>query len=188
MKHEARHSDARARAVAPVPSDTRGSTVRSIYAHGPFDRILVVSEDAFFIEEVRGNLEAEGAVVIACLGPAASPCVLERDDACPLAEGCGFVLVDAPPSGVFRYHDRDLPAGTYAERVQRAHPSTYVILIAPVHARVGTTGEVAPVSRRADAVNIVTWILRSDAVGHIQESHRERAAAVAAAPSSKETT
>ena len=148
---------------APGPSHVKKSL-----SHAPFDRILVVSEDAFFIEDARDKVGAEGGQVIACLGPAASPCELDREPMCPLAAGCGFVLVDAPPSGAFRYHDRDLQAGTYAERLQRAHPDSYVILIAPNLAEVGRTGEVAPVTRRTDALNIITWILRSDAVGRAQ--------------------
>lgn len=173
------------RRAAPVPPHASDASARPL-PHGPFDRILVVSEDAFFIEEVKEKIGAEGGNVIACLGPATSPCVLEREDACPLAEGCGFVLVDAPEDGVFRYHSRDLPAGTYAERVQRAHPSSYVILIAPPDARVGTTGEVAPVGRRSDALNIVTWILRSDAAEQGPDGRHLQAVPAGAVGSTKE--
>ena len=50
------------------------------------ERVLVVSEDPLYIDSVRSVAAPEGASVIACLGPAASPCILDEKAICSLAE------------------------------------------------------------------------------------------------------
>lgn len=77
----------------------------------------------------RVSAEAEDGSVVACLGPAASPCFLDEKGSCPLAARSATVMVDAPESGVFRYHLTEIPAADYAERLQTAHPQTHVMLV-----------------------------------------------------------
>lgn len=105
--------------------------------------VLVVSEDPAFIERVRGMVDQLGIRVIACLGPAASPCFLEDSGVCPLADGVSVVLVHSPPGGTFRYHWRQIPAAEYAQRLQTAHPGTFVILSSRDEDCSGPTGEIA---------------------------------------------
>lgn len=131
-------------------------------SHQP--RVLVVSEDPFFIEAVRTLVVTEGGRVVACLGPAASPCILDQKDVCPLAAGSAIAIVDAPPEGVFRYHWKEISAGHYAERLQAAHPQTYVLLSATDAGVNGPTGEVAVTVGRVETLHLLQWVLRSIAI------------------------
>ena len=125
------------------------------------DRVLVVTEDPSFIRRVRLVAEAEGATVTACLGPAASPCLLDENESCALASRCRVVIVESPPGGNFRYHLKDVSAGAYAECLQRAHPGSYVMFIPSLAELSGPTGEVAVVNDRGESVHLLKWILRS---------------------------
>lgn len=125
------------------------------------ERVLVVSEDPFYIGSVRSVAAPEGGRVIACLGPAASPCILDEKALCPLAETSIVALVDSPPGGTFRGYLKESSAGGYAERLQRSHPHTYVVLVDVAAGSVGPTGEVAVVRDRAESLHLLKWILRS---------------------------
>ena len=125
------------------------------------ERVLVVSEDPLYIESVRSVAAPKGACVVACLGPAASPCILDEKAICSLAETSSIVFVDSPPSGAFRGHRGEIPAGDYAERLQRSHPHTHVVLVDAVAGSVGPTGEVAVVGDRAESLHLLRWILRA---------------------------
>lgn len=132
----------------------------SVAARGT-ERVLVVSEDPFYIESVRSVAAPGGGRVIACLGPAASPCILDEKAICSLAETSNVVLVDSPPSGSFCSPLREISAGDYAERLQRAHPHTCVVLVDAAAASVGPTGEVAVVGDRTESLHLLKLILRA---------------------------
>lgn len=132
-------------------------------------RILVVSEDPFFIEHVRELVEFEGGRVIACLGPAASPCILDRKAVCPLAATSSVVIVDSPPAGAFRYHLTGIAAGDYAARLQRAQADSYVILIAHPGSLIGPTGDVTVVGDRDQGTHLLTWVMHTLANKHPSE-------------------
>ncbi len=125
------------------------------------ERVLVVSEDPFYIGSVRSVAAPEGGRVIACLGPAASPCILDEKAICPLVENSSVVFVDSPPSGSFRGQLKEISAGDYAERLQRSHPHTYVVLVGAAAGSFGPTGEVAVVGDRAESLHLLKWILRA---------------------------
>ena len=144
----------------------RTATLPRLSRTSSTDRVLVVTEDPDLIAQVRAIAEAEGARVIACLGPAASPCFLDDKGLCPLAATCRVVIVESPAQGSFKYHLTDIPAGAYAERLQRAHPETYVVLIPAVGALAGPTGEVAAVASREESLHLLSWILRAAAVSN----------------------
>lgn len=91
-------------------------------------RVLVVSEDPFFVESVRAVAELVGGTVVACMGPAASPCALDEEAICPLVARSSIVMVDPPPSGAFRYHMTHISAHDYAARIRGAHPHTHVLV------------------------------------------------------------
>ena len=137
------------------------ATATSVPDHRFRDRVLVVTEDPSFIADIRAVAEAERARVIACLGPAASPCFLDTLGRCPLAASCRVVVVESPPSGSFKYRLKDIPAGEYAERLQRVHPNTHVLFIPSSTALSGPTGEVAVVADRSESVRLLPWILRA---------------------------
>lgn len=118
--------------------------------------VLVVSEDPSFIQRVRETVSEMGVRVIACLGPAASPCFLDDTGMCPLAAGVSVVLVDAPPGGAFRYHWHEIGAADYAERLQRAHPGTFVIVSSSGDTFPGPTGEIA-VLQPETALLLLRW-------------------------------
>lgn len=122
--------------------------------------VLVVSEDPAFIERVRGTVTELGIRVIACLGPTASPCFLDESGVCPLAAGVSIALIDAPPGGSFRYHWRQVPAAEYAERLQRAHPDTFVVVSSRDDCSPGPTGEIA-VLHPETALLLLRWGLPS---------------------------
>ncbi|MGI8708921.1 MAG: hypothetical protein ACR2LG_12095 [Actinomycetota bacterium] len=127
-------------------------------------RVLVVSEDPCFIERARAIVGTEGGRLIACLGPTASPCILDEKLVCPLAARTAVALVDAPAGGVFRHHWREIPAGDYAVRLQRAHPQTFVILSVLAVGQAGPTGEVAVGEGRDEALQQLVWLLRALAI------------------------
>lgn len=147
--------------MTTVVSD-RGLRPTDEARHPP--RVLVVSEDPFFFDAVRTLVATEGGRVIACLGPAASPCILDRKDVCPLAAGSAIAIVDAPPDGVFRYHWKEISAGEYAERLQAAHQETYVLLSATEAGVTGPTGEVAVTVDRVETLHLLQWVLRAIAL------------------------
>lgn len=118
--------------------------------------VLVVSENPDFIERVRETVSELGVRVIACLGPAASPCFLDDTGTCPLAAGVSVVLVDAPPDGAFRYYWHAVGAADYAERLQRAHPGTFVIVSSRGDTSPGPTGEIA-VLQPETALLLLRW-------------------------------
>ena len=149
-------------ATATPPAATRAA---------PRDRILVVTEDPSFIEQVRAAFDGEGTDVIGCLGPTASTCFLLVEGLCPLAEGCRVVVVESPPGGSFKNHLTDIVAGDYAERLQRAHPDAFVLLIPASSDPSGPTGEIAVVGDRRESIHLLTWVSRASA---ISKSARER--------------
>lgn len=120
--------------------------------------LLVVSEDPEFVERVRDRCRPSGARVVACLGPSQSPCLMDVKESCGLAANAEVVLVDSPPTGVFGGCWGTIPAGSYAEKLAARHPSTFVILVAPV-GLAGPTGEVTSVSSRERALDLVGWTL-----------------------------
>jgi hypothetical protein len=120
--------------------------------------VLVVSEDPHFIERVRDLTLAERGRAVACLGPAASPCFLDESEYCPLASKSRTIIVDAPAGGSFRGCSGEIPAGSYAERVQRAHSDAYVLLIA-TPTFLGPTGEGIVVGDRDEALELLGLIL-----------------------------
>lgn len=138
------------------------------------DRVLVVTEDPSLITEVRAVADSEGTRVIACLGPAASPCFLDDKGLCPLAASCRVVIVESPPGGSFKHHLTDIAAGDYAARLQRAHPGSYVLFIPARNALSGPTGEVAVVTDRSDSLHLLTWILRAPAVSQTTSVWRNK--------------
>lgn len=121
--------------------------------------VLVVSESPEFVAEAHKALRPSGARVIACLGPAQAPCYLDDEGSCPLAGHCAVVFVDSPPSGVFTCHSLQVQAGAYAERLQRAHPKTLVLLAGAPVGTSGPTGEVAQVADRDSGLDIVRSLL-----------------------------
>lgn len=120
-------------------------------------RILVVTEDPFFIEEVRDRFRPTGSKVMACLGPSQSPCLMEVSGTCTLAEHSSIVVVDSPRSGVFAGRWGMIPAGTYAEKLSQRHPDSFVILAGAPVGLAGATGEVASVRHRAAALDLISW-------------------------------
>lgn len=120
-------------------------------------RLLVVSEDPAFVEQVRSAV-AVGVQVVACLGPTASDCVLEDQASCPLAERSSVVLVDQPPGGVFRYHWKHLSAPDYADLLQRVHPSA-VVLLTSGESPSDEHREGVPYMARVTALRLLTWLL-----------------------------
>ena len=118
--------------------------------------VLVVSEDPAFIERVRATVTESGLRLIACLGPTASPCFLDDSGVCPLAAGASIALVDAPPGGSFRYHWHQVPAAEYAEKLQRAHPGTFVVVSSRDDSSPGPTGEIA-VLHPETALLLLRW-------------------------------
>lgn len=97
--------------------------------------------------------------MVACLGPVHSRCSLEDHDSCPLSERAAVALVDSPPTGTFAYQRKEIPSGTYAENLQRAHPNCSVILCgAPEGA---ASGEVAQAASAASALKLLCALLES---------------------------
>jgi hypothetical protein len=125
-------------------------------------RILVVSEDPFFIEEANAVLSCAGARVVGCLGPAHTDCDLCVKGSCAFASSVAVVLVDSPRSGTFRYHTVGIPAGEYAEALQRHHPETHVMLCGAPVGSAGPTGEIARATDRHQALYVLTRLLRRD--------------------------
>lgn len=121
--------------------------------------VLIVSEDPDFIEETRAVLQSKTAPVISCLGPAQSECELDVGGWCPLASHVGMVIVDAPQNGVFRWHQWELPAGSYASRLARIHPSAFVLLVGAEVGRSGPAGGVAHAADRSEALSIIQFAL-----------------------------
>lgn len=136
--------------------------------------VLVVSEDPFFIERARALIGSEGGRVVACLGPTASPCILDEKLVCPLAARAAVALVDAPAGGVFRHHWKEMPAGDYAARLQRAHPQTFVLLCVAAVGQAGPTGEVHVGEGRDEALRQLVWLLRTNAIARASEGSLTR--------------
>jgi hypothetical protein len=126
------------------------------------NRVLVVSEDPFFIEEARAVLSCCGARVIGCLGPAHSDCDLYVKGSCALAASAAVAVVDAPRSGAFRYHHVDIGAAEYGEALQHRHPETHIILCGGREGSVGPTGEIAVTKERHEALYVLTRMLRAN--------------------------
>lgn len=125
------------------------------------NKVLVVSEDPYFIDEANAVLRCVGARTIGCLGPAHTDCDLYVEGFCPLAGSADFVIVDSPTSGRFTYHSVEIPSGEYAEALQRRYPGAFVVLCgAPVGAS-GPTGETAVAADRNRALFVLTRILRN---------------------------
>ncbi|HYI46451.1 MAG TPA: hypothetical protein VE174_13420 [Actinomycetota bacterium] len=124
-------------------------------------RVLLVTEDPFFIEEARGVLELAGARVVSCLGPAHTACNLYARGSCPLAQRSDIALVDSSAEGEFRYHSTAIPSGEYAEGLQRNHPGAHVLLCGAAIGSAGPTGEVATTEDRQQALLVLTRLLRS---------------------------
>ena len=82
-----------------TPALTRPRRVREQRSQHKHSGVLVVSEDQAFIERVRATVTELGIRLIACLGPTASPCLLDETGVCPLAAGASIALIDAPPGG-----------------------------------------------------------------------------------------
>lgn len=113
-------------------------------------RVLIVTEDPFFVETTRNELGADFQVT-ACLGPAQRACLMERDGTCALAQHSRFVLVDSPVTGVFYDHYHGIPTISYASRLADAHPGANVVMCDPV-----AHGEVpSAFMPRADAVALI---------------------------------
>lgn len=93
-------------------------------------RVLLVTEDASFVEEVREALDSFD--VVACMGPAQRSCLMGRDGVCALAKRSDVALVDAPVTGEFFDHYHGIPAISYAEHLAEAHPETEVVLCDPL--------------------------------------------------------
>lgn len=93
-------------------------------------RVLVVTEDPAFLEQVRDRLSS--FEVVACMGPAQRTCLMERDGVCALAQRSDLALVDSPVTGEFFDHYHGIPAISYAEHLAETHPGTEVILCDPV--------------------------------------------------------
>lgn len=94
-------------------------------------RVLVVTEDPYFIEEVRARLGTR-ATVSACLGPGHARCAMEERGICGLAQAADLALVDVPATGCFHDHYRGIPAISYAERLAETHPRTRVVMCTSV--------------------------------------------------------
>jgi hypothetical protein len=124
-------------------------------------RILLVTEDPYFIQETTAVLEWSGAKVISCLGPAHTDCYLYDKGSCPLARSVDIALVDSPQDGEFRYHATEIAAGAYAESLQRGHPQTHVVLCGAPEGFSGPTGEVGLVADHRQALFVLTRLLRS---------------------------
>jgi len=124
-------------------------------------RVLLVTEDPFFIEEARVVLEGAGARVISCLGPAHTACNLYARGSCPLAQRSSMALVDSPAGGDFRYHATAISSGEYAEDLQRSHPDTHVLICGAAIGSAGPTGEVTTTEDRQQALFVLTRLLRS---------------------------
>lgn len=121
-------------------------------------RVVIVSEDPAFIEEVRGELEDASTKIVACLGPTASPCHLDDKQACPLVGRSQIVLIDAPAGGYFRRHWKQVAAWDYADRLQKAHPLSLVVL-ATNGGDFRGGGEEVVVRQRETALLFLKWAL-----------------------------
>lgn len=115
--------------------------------------VLLVSEDVEFLVGARQKLAAAGVTARACLGPAQSPCLLDRAGSCSLARHATVAIVDSPVSGSFERHTRSVRSGTYAERLAQAHPDIFVLLAGASFGCAG--GEVAHAATREQAVDLV---------------------------------
>jgi hypothetical protein len=91
------------------------------------NRVLVVTEDPTFIQEVRSELGGEAAVV-ACLGPGQGHCAMEHRGTCSLAAGADYVLVDVPAGGTFHDHYKGIAGISYAEKLAETHLGSAVAL------------------------------------------------------------
>jgi hypothetical protein len=126
------------------------------------DEVLLVSEDPRFIVDMQTVMAERGLNVIGCLGPAHTHCDLIDDHAdCPLADNAFMAIVDSPPTGVFNFHWKSEPAGTYAEKLASRHPDCFVVLCGAPVGLSGTSGEVAHVSDRPGAIQLLEWVAMS---------------------------
>lgn len=122
---------------------------------GRSPHVLVVSEDPTIIVEAQRMLGSHGAHVVGCLGPAQTPCVLDDREVCPLAAHTSVAIVDAPATGSFKLHWKDVTVGEYATRLARAHPACFVILCGAPLGASGYTGEVAHATNARSALAIL---------------------------------
>ena len=123
-------------------------------------RVLVVSEDPFFIHEARAVLGCVGGEVLGCTGPARADCYLYQEGSCPLASLSDVVLVDSPSSGEFSYHSTGIAAGDYAEALQASSDGVHVLLAGPPPGSSGGTGRVPIAPDRRSALFVLTRLLR----------------------------
>ena len=133
-------------------------------------RVLVVSEDPYFLDEASIVLGYDGVRVVGCLGPAHTACELYVNGSCPLTMHSDVVLVDSPKSGEFRYRLEAVPAGKYAEDLQRRHVGAHVLLCGAPIGRSGPTGEVSVLEDRREALFIITRFLRTVRAQQLEDS------------------
>ena len=124
----------------------------------PGMRVVCVSEDPDFIHELQDRLDAHGIHVIGCLGPTHSSCPLMCGNHCRLTKPGDFVLVDSPPSGSFVHYWQEVQVGPYAGYLQRDQPEAFVIVCGAPVGPSGPTGEVAHVSDREEAIELLRWL------------------------------
>ncbi|HEU4480595.1 MAG TPA: hypothetical protein VFS18_01810 [Actinomycetota bacterium] len=115
--------------------------------------ILMVSESPERVVAAQRAMKAVGIRVVACLGPAQSPCFFDEGHRCPFVDHAPVVIVDAPRSGSFRHEWKDIPAGVYAERVAAMHPGGLVLLCGAPEGAGGPTGDVTATPE--DALSII---------------------------------
>ena len=125
---------------------------------GSGSRLLLVTEDPFLMEEVHATIGQRGVDMVTCMGPTASPCMLEAGPTCPLAARATVALVDQPPGGAFRYHWNVVSARDYAERLQLAHPSTAVVLSARDDVPLEEGEGEVPFMTRSTALLLLNWM------------------------------
>lgn len=115
-------------------------------------KALIVSEDPEFIFRAQEMMHGR-CKVVGCLGPVNTPCPLETEGRCSLAESADVVIVDAP-SGVFSHRSTSSPAGPYAGHLRAACPESLVVLESPDFVA-GATGGTAHVSDRKHALALL---------------------------------
>jgi hypothetical protein len=127
--------------------------------------LLVVSENATFITQLRERLGPAGIRVVGCLGPTHAPCPLRAGRPCPLAPYARIVLVDSPSSGCFRNHWDEMQVGVYAELLQKRHPDSLVIVCGAPEGAAGPMGDVAQIARRDSVVPIMRLLSKTYPLG-----------------------
>ncbi|HET7482745.1 MAG TPA: hypothetical protein VFK89_07785 [Actinomycetota bacterium] len=135
-------------------------------------RVLVVSEDAGFLVAAQEALRPAGVHVVACMGPAQSPCDLLDSGSCPLAGHVDAAIVDAPADGVFRHHWFALTASDYAASLARSHPRLFVMLCGPGDQAWPSTA-VTVGHTRSEALHLLRWAAETDGTERTGTPHYE---------------